>query len=717
MHSTVPIVPAVLLLFLGAGLCSAQPVPLDCLTGLTRYTDAEQLVYSIDASGPYLAVQGLTPGGFTQSIRLWDVSDPAAPTIASAPALWLGYEAAVLAVSYPLVVASNGEHEPGPLRVFDFSNPNAPVQSAVLGSEVYTAELLGSTLYMVEAGTLSIYDLSNPASPVMLGSLPGISAVDMSAEPGRLYLAGDAVHIIDVSNPTAPTQIGSYPSGPTGGIAHVEDTIFAAKSTGILLVIDAGDPANPSLRSQSSLSFPFPGDVEVNGSIAYVAHRGRHVGRIDVSVLDAPVTIDPLSSPAFMGAIPMARSGESLYVLGAAGFSMIDPEPPHPSGTSLLGRVGSGVLPANARIADAKFEAGIGYLCDSVNDNLIVCDAAPDGSGVINSFPLPITPRAIELAGQFAIVGGDDDELLLIDVSDPASPVVAGTVELPIGSVTRMKKGDARLLLTDGQGFAILDLTNPAEPVVLGQGNTDINEWIQDLDGNASTLAVLESSSQPGPDPYYLTVFDISNPAAPNQIGRSFLGRTGSRVSVEGNVAFVVRYEVDFKSYFPGTLASYDISMGTPQPLDSISFHRGESDIETLEFQGLLVEGATAFVSHRAGFASGLSAYDVSDPANLRLAASSPGRLADWIASDGDRMYAGWSSANSFDVYVGGLCQSSCAAADLAEPFGELNIFDLAAYLDLFNTQDPAADLAPPVGTFNFFDLAVYLDSYNAGCP
>ncbi len=48
---------------------------------------------------------------------------------------------------------------------------------------------------------------------------------------------------------------------------------------------------------------------------------------------------------------------------------------------------------------------------------------------------------------------------------------------------------------------------------------------------------------------------------------------------------------------------------------------------------------------------------------------------------------------------------------------GALNFFDLAAYLDLFNTQNPAADLAPPAGVFNFFDLAAYLDLYNAGCP
>ena len=38
--------------------------------------------------------------------------------------------------------------------------------------------------------------------------------------------------------------------------------------------------------------------------------------------------------------------------------------------------------------------------------------------------------------------------------------------------------------------------------------------------------------------------------------------------------------------------------------------------------------------------------------------------------------------------------------ADLAAPFGELNFFDLAAYLSLFNTQDPRADLSEPFGIY-----------------
>ena len=58
-----------------------------------------------------------------------------------------------------------------------------------------------------------------------------------------------------------------------------------------------------------------------------------------------------------------------------------------------------------------------------------------------------------------------------------------------------------------------------------------------------------------------------------------------------------------------------------------------------------------------------------------------------------------------------------CSLADVAEPFGVINFFDLSAYITLFNAQDPAADLAGPFGTLNFFDVAAYVDLFNQGCP
>ncbi len=58
-----------------------------------------------------------------------------------------------------------------------------------------------------------------------------------------------------------------------------------------------------------------------------------------------------------------------------------------------------------------------------------------------------------------------------------------------------------------------------------------------------------------------------------------------------------------------------------------------------------------------------------------------------------------------------------CSPADLAEPFGTIDLFDLLAFLDAYGAQAPGADLAEPFGTVDLFDLLAYLDAYAAGCP
>ena len=59
-------------------------------------------------------------------------------------------------------------------------------------------------------------------------------------------------------------------------------------------------------------------------------------------------------------------------------------------------------------------------------------------------------------------------------------------------------------------------------------------------------------------------------------------------------------------------------------------------------------------------------------------------------------------------------CENPCPA-DLNGD-GELNFFDISAFLNAFNAQDPIADFTGD-GNFNFFDVSGFLNAYNAGCP
>ncbi|MCC5823298.1 MAG: matrixin family metalloprotease [Phycisphaerales bacterium] len=90
-----------------------------------------------------------------------------------------------------------------------------------------------------------------------------------------------------------------------------------------------------------------------------------------------------------------------------------------------------------------------------------------------------------------------------------------------------------------------------------------------------------------------------------------------------------------------------------------------------------------------------------------------------FVASDYDPQALVEAAVDGFRVEAR-VCEdpapAGCSPADLAEPFGVLNFFDLAAYLELFNAGDPAADFNND-GVLNFFDLSTYLEIFNQGCP
>ena len=70
----------------------------------------------------------------------------------------------------------------------------------------------------------------------------------------------------------------------------------------------------------------------------------------------------------------------------------------------------------------------------------------------------------------------------------------------------------------------------------------------------------------------------------------------------------------------------------------------------------------------------------------------------------------------SLPLSIAATVDDACIA-DLAEPFGTLNFFDVSAFINAYTNQEPAADLAAPFGTFDFFDVSAFVNAFGAGCP
>jgi subtilisin-like proprotein convertase family protein len=89
-----------------------------------------------------------------------------------------------------------------------------------------------------------------------------------------------------------------------------------------------------------------------------------------------------------------------------------------------------------------------------------------------------------------------------------------------------------------------------------------------------------------------------------------------------------------------------------------------------------------------------------------------------WVVSVADRRAGNSAVWQSFEIRVHGtpLGEGPCAAVDLAEPFGLLDLSDINAFVVAFLTADPSADLAAPYGTLNEDDISEFVVLFAAGC-
>lgn len=82
-----------------------------------------------------------------------------------------------------------------------------------------------------------------------------------------------------------------------------------------------------------------------------------------------------------------------------------------------------------------------------------------------------------------------------------------------------------------------------------------------------------------------------------------------------------------------------------------------------------------------------------------------PGGYEIWIATASEAVAV-------ITVETGNPCP-----ADLADPLGQFDFSDVAAFLTAFAAMSPVADLAEPFGQFDFSDVSAFLAAFGQGCP
>lgn len=437
----------------------------------------------------------------------------------------------------------------------------------------------------------------------------------------------------------ARLEVSSAFGGNLERLAVAGDRVYAGVGLS-LRVIDISDPAAP--REVGRIE-GLPAQVRriaVDGDRLAV---GTDVTTLlyDLSDPDRPLLrgrVDLLAAPnalAFHGRVLLGSAAGRLRVLDVADLSQAEP----------LATL-NGFSAVDLVVADTRLVAV------TQGELRIVDVEEPADPVILGSVALPSRAYAIDAVGSLAAVALDREGLLLVDLSDPSAPTARGALDTPGRAIDLDLDGD-RLWVADSFGYVSVRVSDRDAPVILGETPTE---------GFAFEVEVHESLVLAADAHAGLRIFDAATAAAPAELGAFDVAGRATVMDASGNLAVVLhindalRFVGIADPAAPAQLAALPeyakasgltldgerlyVAMSGQLVILDVSDPASPSQIGSLSIPGNLnavaIAGTLAFV---ADLFAGLHVIDVSDPSAPVLLSTLPveGGRAAQVATDPDR--------------------------------------------------------------------------------
>jgi len=145
--------------------------------------------------------------------------------------------------------------------------------------------------------------------------------------------------------------------------------------------------------------------------------------------------------------------------------------------------------------------------------------------------------QAVALQGSLAYVaetwpgGNPASGFQVIDISNPASPIILGTLAAPLSFATDVRVSGSFAYVADAHGLYVIDVSNPGSPTIVGTLNTPKPGRGLAVSGSYVYFCAGDAG---------LFLIDISNPATPILV--SSVNIPAGDVALSGSYAFVARF-------------------------------------------------------------------------------------------------------------------------------------------------------------------------------
>jgi hypothetical protein len=236
---------------------------------------------------------------------------------------------------------------------------------------------------------------------------------------------------------------------------------------------------------------------------------------------------------------------------------------------------------------------------------LVVVDVTNRSApAIVATLPLPGSANSVKVVSNLVYIADGASGLEIVDVTDPIHPVLAGAVAAPGDAVDVAVTGNRALVAEGAGGIQLVDISAPAHPALLRTlpmpaGATAVD--IRGVDREGSRV-VFAGSVLDGPAPFNgIGVIDLTDEANPVLQGTVSTGDARD-VVVRGNFAFVADFASSFTTVDLGNPANPRVAASTP------------------EFTGGLLKDVALYGSFAFGadvvFFNGVPIIEIDDPAN-----------------------------------------------------------------------------------------------------
>lgn len=425
----------------------------------------------------------------------------------------------------------------------------------------------------------------------LVGQLGG-STVSVTARENRVYIGQGprviSLYVSDMQNPTVLAESPVLP-GLVMGLALDGATLYAVTMYGGLHVLDISEDEKIGLVNTVRPKVPGCDSIVIRDSKAYMACNPGGLFIVDVTDRKNLQILFEQSKPAG-ASFSIALAGDYAYMVNTSDRTLDIFNVSDPGKAEKTGAFPFSALPEGGRTG-----------------------------GSVSS---------VRPCGENLCLAAVQDGLIILDISDPVKPSIAGRADTQVASGL-VVDGTTVYLADDMDGIHVMDISDPRSPRETGHLATAVGGWEFSVKEHSERGLAMDGNHLFVTDPAYgLTLIDVSNTGGLTRTGEYMtpLPDVLSNIQLDQNTAYIAGRNSGFRV----------VDVTNPANPKELAYDDERKNLYTQFPTGLKVRGGLAYISDGN---YPFHIYQVSNPAEPVQV----GALYDEAASDG-----------AFDVVLNG---------------------------------------------------------------